>query len=125
MSEDIEQPKLLGETATIKRKLNLLKKLEASLGVVTTACKMAKVDRSTHYIWKDEDAVYRELVDDLSNVALDYAESKLHKNIEKGKETSIIFYLKTKGKARGYVERFENMEVPAEQPLFPDQDDKQ
>ncbi len=36
---------------------------------------------------------------------LDLAESKLIENIDKGKEASIFFYLKCKGKSRGYVEK--------------------
>ncbi|MEE8371818.1 MAG: LysR family transcriptional regulator [Sphingomonadales bacterium] len=38
---------------------------------------------------------------------LDNAESKLDANIDKGKEASIFFLLKTLGKDRGYVERQE------------------
>ena len=38
---------------------------------------------------------------------LDFAESKLDENIEKGKEASIFFLLKTLGKDRGYTDRQE------------------
>lgn len=38
---------------------------------------------------------------------LDLAESKLIQNIQKNDNTAIIFFLKTKGKHRGYVERQE------------------
>ena len=38
---------------------------------------------------------------------LDLAESKLLSNIKDGKEASIFFFLKCKGKHRGYVERQE------------------
>ena len=31
----------------------------------------------------------------------------LYKNIKDGRETSLIFYLKTKGKQRGYIEKQE------------------
>jgi hypothetical protein len=40
-------------------------------------------------------------------VALDTAESALFNQIKEGNVTSIIFYLKTKGRRRGYVERQE------------------
>ena len=41
-------------------------------------------------------------------VALDMAESQLHKQILGGNTSATIFYLKTKGKNRGYVERHEH-----------------
>jgi hypothetical protein len=37
--------------------------------------------------------------------ALDFAENKLMENINKNDTTSLIFYLKCKGKHRGYVEK--------------------
>lgn len=85
----------------------MIEALEKSLGIVTSACKSVGISRETHYRWLREDQEYREAVDDLSNVALDFAESQLHQQIKGGNPTSTIFYLKTKGKKRGYVERQE------------------
>ena len=88
-------------------KERVLKALEASLGIVTTACKEADVTRASFYDWKEKDPEFSKAVDDIEDVALDFAESMLLQNIKGKKETSIIFYLKTKGKKRGYIERQE------------------
>lgn len=85
----------------------MIEALEKSLGIVTTACKSVGISRQTHYEWMKEDAEYRSQVDGISDIALDFAESKLHKQIENNDTTATIFYLKTKGKKRGYVERTE------------------
>jgi len=81
--------------------------LEKSLGVVTEACKQAGIGRTTFYEWLKEDKDFAVLVDDVQEIALDYAESQLFKNIGAGKEASLIFYLKTKGRKRGYVEKIQ------------------
>jgi hypothetical protein len=85
----------------------MLEALEKSLGVVTSACKTVDISRETHYRWLREDADYKAAVEALSDVALDFAESQLHKQIKDGNSTATIFFLKTKGKKRGYIERQE------------------
>lgn len=86
----------------------LLEALEKSLGVVTTACKKLGIGRTTYYDWYNNDPDFKKAVDELSNVALDFAESKLHEQIADNSTSATIFYLKTKGKNRGYVERTEH-----------------
>ena len=81
--------------------------LVKSLGVVTTAAKIAGIDRSTHYEWLKTDDEYKTQVVSIEDIAIDFAESKLHNQIEKGDTTATIFYLKTKGKKRGYIEKQE------------------
>ncbi len=83
----------------------LLKALENSLGIVSTACNRSGISRSSFYKWYKEDEEFRKKVDEIDNVKLDYVESKLFKNIENEKEKSIIFYLQHKGHKRGYVQR--------------------
>jgi hypothetical protein len=82
----------------------MVQALEKSLGIVTTASKTVGINRSTHYGWMKSDPEYKEAVDDLQNITLDFAESQLHKQIQEGNTTATIFFLKTKGKKRGYVE---------------------
>jgi hypothetical protein len=93
------------KTDTLKK--NMIHALEKSLGVVTTACKAVGVSRDSHYRWMKEDEAYLESVKALEGMTLDFAESKLHEQILEGNTTAIIFFLKCKGKVRGYVERQE------------------
>jgi len=88
-------------------KKDMLIALESSLGVVTPACKAVGISRETHYRWMREDDDYKEAVESLDNLAIDFAETHLHKQIKNGTPASTIFYLKTKGKKRGYVEKQE------------------
>ena len=91
---------------TYKRKNQLLLYLKQSLGVVTTACDAAGVSRKSHYLWYKNDEAYRQSVDEINHTALDFVESKLYESIKKGTPACIIFYLKTKGKSRGYGSKF-------------------
>ena len=88
-------------------KKQLVSALEQSLGVVTTACKKVGIDRTTFYRYYNEDESFKSEVDELQDVALDFAESQLFKQIKEGNTTATIFYLKTKGKKRGYIEKQE------------------
>lgn len=97
----------------------LIEALEKSLGVVTTACKLVGVNRSTFYQYVKDDPEFAEAVKDIDEVTIDFAESQLHKQIKNGNTTATIFYLKTKGKKRGYIEKTEidfstdnNEEIP-------------
>ena len=81
--------------------------LEKTFGVVTTACKNAQIGRTQFYQWIKDDQEFAKQVTEIQEVALDMAESQLHKQILEGSTSATIFYLKTKGKKRGYVERQE------------------
>lgn len=89
---------------TEERKKQMLAALEKSLGIVTTACRNVNISRETHYTWLKKDKAYRKAVKEIENVSLDFVESALHKQIAKGIPVSTIFYLKCKGKKRGYIE---------------------
>ncbi|CAB4151296.1 hypothetical protein UFOVP597_10 [uncultured Caudovirales phage] len=95
-------------TDILKRKM--IEALEKSLGIVTTAIKSLektefKLHRSTHYDWLHSDENYKKEVESIQEITLDFAESQLHKQINEGNTSATIFYLKTKGKKRGYIER--------------------
>jgi hypothetical protein len=88
-----------------KMKKKFLAVLRNSLGVVSTACESLNISRQTYYVWRAEDKEFLAEVEAIAERAIDFAESHLFKNIKAGKEASTIFYLKTKGKHRGYIER--------------------
>jgi len=101
---------------TDTKKEAMLQALERSLGIVTTACNAVGINRSTHYDWMRKDAEYKQAVKSIEDRTLDFAESHLHKLIKEGNPAATIFFLKTKGKGRGYVERQE-IEVAEKKPL--------
>ena len=85
----------------------MLKALHETMGVITPACEAVGIARSTHYRWMDEDEDYKNNCEDIGEKQIDFVESKLIENINNNDTTGIIFYLKTKGKHRGYIERQE------------------
>lgn len=91
-------------------KQRMLLALEQNLGIVTNACKAIGISRPMHYKWLKEDPEYRKAVKDMENAALDFAESQLFQQIAKNNPLSTIFYLKCKGKKRGYIEQ-NNLEI--------------
>jgi len=90
---------------TEQHKKAILESLEKSLGIVTTACKKVGIGRTQYYQWLKDDKEFAKKVEEIENVALDFAESQLHQQIGDGNTSATIFYLKTKGKKRGYIER--------------------
>jgi len=89
------------------KKQKVLKALEQTHGVVTDACKKAGLSRSQFYVYMDRDPKFKKQVEEIQEAAIDYVESQLFKNIKDGNITGQIFYLKTKAKHRGYIERSE------------------
>jgi hypothetical protein len=89
------------------KKEQLLQALTKSLGIVSTACASVGMSRTTYYKYYNDDEQFKIQVDDISDIAIDFAESQLFELIKGGNITAVIFYLKTKGKKRGYVEKQE------------------
>ena len=75
---------------------------------VSATCTALGISRQTFYTRKNTDAELRERLEEAEEAIIDFAESKLVESIGDGDLTAIIFFLKTKGKKRGYVEKVEN-----------------
>lgn len=88
-------------------KKRLIKALISSLGIVTQACEVAKCSRKTFYQYCREDENFQKAVEDIKEIAFDFVESKIYKQIKDDNTAMIIFFAKTKMKHRGYIERTE------------------
>ena len=90
------------------KKEKLLKALQETQGLIYHACKKAgNISRSTYYRYMREDEEFAQAVEDIKEAQIDYVEGQLIKNISSGKETSFIFYLKSKARDRGYAEKLD------------------
>lgn len=105
-AQKVEKTATANKIAHIKKAL--LEALENSLGVVTVACKTVGITRGTFYRYYNTDPDFATAVNEIENAALDFAESQLHQQIKDNDTTATIFFLKTKGKKRGYVEKVIN-----------------
>ena len=85
-------------------KEKLIKALIKHLGIVSKACEEVGISRNQFYIYCRTDDVFKQSVDDINEITLDFVEDKLFQNIREGDRSSIMFYIKYKGRKRGYVD---------------------
>ena len=71
---------------------------------VSATCIALNIDRKTFYDWKKKSPELSAMLDDACESLIDNAETMLLSKINDGDLTAIIFFLKTKGKKRGYIE---------------------
>jgi len=104
-------------SSKIKKRL-FLEALEKNYGVISPSLKNSGLKRSTYWSWMQKDEDFIKEVNNIKEMSLDFVETQIYKNIEKGKEASLIFYLKTKGRERGWVEKQEiDQNISYNQPL--------
>lgn len=75
--------------------------LEKSLGVVSLALQKTEIPREEYDNWL-KNLSFKKRVDSINELSLDFVENKLLKKIKDDDLNAIQFYLKTKGKKRGY-----------------------
>ena len=93
--------------STKAKKELMIKAMKSSLGNISGSTDQVGINRNTHYNWMKDDPQYAQDIKDCLERSIDFAEASLMQNIQDGNTTATIFYLKTKGKKRGYVERQE------------------
>ena len=90
----------------MEKQRKFLEVFENSSCNISVACKKFGITRQCYYQWLTNPR-FKQEIDDIESSLIDYAETKLMQNIKEGKEASIFFFLKTKGKNRGYIETVE------------------
>jgi hypothetical protein len=87
-----------------KYKKNLLIALRNHAGLITPACNEVGISRQQYYYYLKNDKDFKEAVEDIHEETIDFVESKLLEKIEQGSERSILFFMKYRGKKRGYTD---------------------
>jgi len=75
--------------------------LEQTLGVVSMALKETETPRETYDEWLNN-IFFLDRLKHIEEMCVDYVETQLLNQIKQGNTNAITFYLKTKGKERGY-----------------------
>ena len=90
--------------ATAKK---IITAISESSGLLTLAARKSGVSYQTVWRYTQDFPSVKQAVVEAKERMLDFTEGKLYEKIKEGDNVSIIFYLKTQGKKRGYLERQE------------------
>lgn len=83
---------------------SIIKVFQSSLGILQASAVKLGVTRMTLWSWLQNSPELKEALIQAKEKAVDFAETQLFQNIKEGKEASLIFFLKTQAKHRGYSE---------------------
>jgi hypothetical protein len=75
--------------------------LEQSLGIVSVALQKTGNSQEDYAEWT-KNIFFNQRLKKIDEVCADYVENQLLRQIKEGNTQAITFYLKTKGKSRGY-----------------------
>ena len=77
-------------------KERLLKALESSLGVITTALKATDLSRTNFYKWLKEDEDFKNKVEEIENIQQDFIKSKYYECVKDKVPSVVIHAAKTR-----------------------------
>jgi hypothetical protein len=86
-------------------KVNVL--IDEMMGNVSMVARTLNISRTTLYNYINSHSTVKAKLDEAREKMIDNVESKLYSKALDGDTTAMIFFLKTQGKGRGYVERQE------------------
>ena len=74
----------------------MLKALESSLGVITTALKSTTLSRTNFYKWLKEDEEFKAKVEEIENIQQDFIKSKYYECVKDKVPSVVIHAAKTR-----------------------------
>ena len=77
-------------------KERMLKALESSLGVITTALKATNLSRTNFYKWLKEDEEFKAKVEEIENIQKDFIKSKYYECVKDKVPSVVIHAAKTR-----------------------------
>ena len=89
------------------KKTAFIKHLHDAFGNITQASESVGIKRQTYYNWMKSDDEFREAIESIDEYIIDSVEKELYTQIKDGSTAATIFFLKTRAKHRGYVEKQE------------------
>lgn len=89
------------------RKAEYLLELQKCRGLITTACSQISMSTQTVYKWRKADEEFERAIQTIIELQLDKAETVLLDAIEQNDLDATKFYLRTKGRSRGYGDKIE------------------
>lgn len=110
MSEKVKKTRRKGREKGEWQKVDtptILEAIKGTGGIISTISDRLHISRSTFYRYMKDIPEVAEALESEAEAMLDMAESSLFDLIDKGELGAICFYLKCKGKQRGYVEKQE------------------
>lgn len=96
-------------------KEKFIEQLKIYMNNVSRTCEAMKVPRPTFEFWKRHDKKFMEMLQESEARQVDYVESKLMSQIEKGNIRAIKYFLSTRGRKYGWgPENSQNISITTE-----------
>jgi hypothetical protein len=91
----------------------IIEALVAENGMLTIAAKRLKISFNTLKKYISKDPKVQEAISFIEEHSLDRAEKRLLTMIDEGNTAAVFFYLKCKGKKRGFIESAQQQQLPS------------
>ena len=91
--------------STRRKKALFIKKYFLSIGNISRICKTVNISRQQYYRWLENDEKFKQAIRDEEAGLIDLVESQAFILIIEKNPTMIKYFLQTRGKDRGYVDK--------------------